>query len=79
MIGVHADWVRGGTLYVSPQRGVFDIISLSLLGEARTIPVRSAASGELVCLDVRSCLGLSSHPDFANTGSQEDRGDVGQH
>ena len=62
MIGVQPDSIRQGVLYVSLKRGVYNIISLSSLRDAKTIPVRLTASNELVCNDVQHCVGLASHP-----------------
>jgi hypothetical protein len=67
MIGVQPESIRQGALYVSFKRGVYNIISLSSLRNAKTIPVKLAASNELVCIDVRHCVGLSAHPSLGKT------------
>ena len=67
MIGVQPETIRQGALYVSFKRGVYNIISLSSLRDAKTIPVRLAASNELVCIDVRYCVGLSSYATLTKT------------
>jgi hypothetical protein len=67
MIGVQLVSMRQGALYVSFKRGAYNIVSLFSLRDAKAIPVRLAGSNEVVCIDVRYCVGLSAHPSLGKT------------
>jgi hypothetical protein len=67
MVGVRADRILRGALYVSPRRGGYDVISLRSLRRNKTIPVRLSGSGQVLCPDIRSCVGLAAHPRFRSS------------
>ena len=68
MVGVRADAIRRGALYISPKAGVYDVISLASLRNRKTIPVRRSGSGEVLCPDIRSCIGLGARRAFGGAG-----------
>jgi hypothetical protein len=64
MVGVQAERIRQGALYVSAKRGVYHVMSLRSLRHRKIIPVRLSGSGEVLCRNIRSCVGLAAHPGF---------------
>jgi hypothetical protein len=86
LIGLEAKTIREGTLYVSPQRGLYTLVSLKDLSKpGKPMPVRLSGSNKLVCTDLRTSAKFEdeegspeiacSHPapHFANTSKPKKR------